>query len=316
LVRVEAVGICGSDTHNFIEGSVGDTPSVYPMVLGHEPAGVVVKTGAGVAGWAAGDRVALEPAIYCRHCEFCLAGRHNICRNIRFMSVPPDPGFFRQFVALPAENLLRLPAGMSPELATLFEPLAIVLHSLRLASLAPRETAAVFGAGPIGLMTVIMLKLCGASRVFAVEPVEHRRRMARNSGADAAFDPNEGEASRAILAGTGGRGVDVVFDCATKGDSIDQSLKSVRNGGRLVLTGIPVEVHTPFQTHTARRKELVIYNVRRSNRNSEDALNLLEEQSARFSPLITHVLPMEKIQGAFEMLEKYSDGCGKVVLRP
>ncbi len=99
-VRVEAVGICGSDMHNFTEGSVGDTPSQFPMVLGHEPAGVVVKTGTGVTGWAPGDRAALEPAIYCYNCEFCLSGRHNLCAGIRFLSAPPYPGFFSEYVNL------------------------------------------------------------------------------------------------------------------------------------------------------------------------------------------------------------------------
>lgn len=109
-VRVEAVGICGSDMHSFSEGRIGDTACVYPMVLGHEPTGVVVKTGTGVAGWAPGDRAAFEPAIYCHRCEFCLAGRHNICEHIKFLSTPPDPGFFREFVNLPAQNLLPLAA--------------------------------------------------------------------------------------------------------------------------------------------------------------------------------------------------------------
>src|SRR4051794_14947441 len=95
-VRVQAVGICGSDLHAYAEGGVGDTPCVYPMVLGHEPAGIVVKTGAGVSGWNAGDTAAFEPAIYCYHCELCLAGRHNLCARLRFMSSPGDPGFFRE----------------------------------------------------------------------------------------------------------------------------------------------------------------------------------------------------------------------------
>src|SRR5206468_3385709 len=94
-VQVAAVGVCGSDLHSYMEGAVGDTPCVYPMVLGHEPAGVVWKTGAGVTGWSPGDRAALEPALYCYHCEFCLSGHYNVCANLRFMSNPGEPGFFR-----------------------------------------------------------------------------------------------------------------------------------------------------------------------------------------------------------------------------
>src|SRR5438105_3321575 len=153
-VRIEAVGICGSDLHAYSEGAVGSTPNVYPMILGHEPAGKIVKTGVGVSGLVAGDRGALEPAIYCYHCEFCLSGHHNVCANIRFLSNPHHPGFFRELVNLPVANFLPIPAGMSAEEATLAEPLAIALHSLRLASIGPGETVAVIGAGPIGLMTI------------------------------------------------------------------------------------------------------------------------------------------------------------------
>src|SRR5215469_9926624 len=124
-VRVNATGLCGSDLHSYAEGAVGDTPCEYPMVLGHEPAGTVVKTGPGVTGWAPGDRAALEPAVYCYHCEFCRSGHHNVCANIRFLSTPGIPGFFREFVNLPAHNLIPIPSHVSLELATLVEPLAV-----------------------------------------------------------------------------------------------------------------------------------------------------------------------------------------------
>ena len=133
-VRVEAVGVCGSDLHAYTEGAVGGTANVYPMLLGHEPAGRIVKTGAGVTGLAAGDRGALEPALYCYHCEFCLSGHHNVCANIRFLSTPNHPGFFRELVNLPVANFKPIPDGMSYGEAALAEPLAIAIHSLRLAS--------------------------------------------------------------------------------------------------------------------------------------------------------------------------------------
>src|SRR5689334_21564402 len=139
-VQVGAVGICGSDLHSYSEGGIGDTPCQYPMVLGHEPSGTVVKTGKGVTGWAPGDRAALEPAIYCYHCEFCRSGRYNICENIRFLSNPGYPGFFRQFVNLPVENLFAMPAHVSMELATLVEPLAVALHSMQFAAIQPDHT--------------------------------------------------------------------------------------------------------------------------------------------------------------------------------
>jgi L-iditol 2-dehydrogenase len=315
-VRVHAVGICGSDLHDFYEGRVGDVQCRYPMVLGHEPTGGVVKTGPGVTGWAPGDRAALEPAVYCYHCEFCLSGRHNICEHIRFHSSPADPGFFRQYANLPASNVLPLPVEVGFREGTLFEPLAVVLHSMKFAAVQPLDTAAVFGAGPIGLMTIALLKMCGAGRVFSVEPVAHRREMARALGADAVIDPSQVDASREILSATGKRGVDVTMDCATKDDTLDQCVMATRNGGRMVVTGIPVEVRVPFQWHAARRKELTIYNVRRSAHESEAALALLRDYPERFAPIVTHTYPLEKVQPAFEMLEQFSDGAGKVVIQP
>src|SRR5688572_513164 len=178
-VRVRSVGICGSDIHYFAEGGIGDTPCVYPMVLGHEPTGEIAKIGSGVSGWAIGDRAALEPALYCYHCEFCQTGHHNVCANLNFLSTPSMPGFFREFVNLPATNLLPLPANLSLDEGTLFEPLSVVLHSMRFASLTIGESAAVFGAGPIGLLTVAVLKLAGAGRVYCVEPLADRRGLAK-----------------------------------------------------------------------------------------------------------------------------------------
>jgi L-iditol 2-dehydrogenase len=314
LVRVHASGICGSDLHYFSEGAVGDTPCVYPMVMGHEPAGTVVKAGTGVTGWAPGDRAALEPAVYCYHCEFCMTGHHNVCANLRFLSTPCDPGFFRDYAVLPAHNLLPLPPGLSLQEATLFEPLAVVLHSLRLAPISFGETAVVIGAGPIGLLTIAALKASGAGRVWALEPVAHRRELASAMGADVVVDPSACDPVQEILRDTGKRGVDVTFDCAARGGSINQSLSMTRNAGRVVVTGIPDELLVPLDFNVMRRKELALVHVRRSNRESELALEMLGDQRRRFSPLLTHELPLEDVERGFSMLEKYEDGVGKVVL--
>ena len=315
-VRVEAVGICGSDLHDFSEGRIGDQICVYPMVLGHEPAGVVVKTGQGVTGWAPGDRAAVEPALYCYHCEFCLTGRHNICANIRFFSSPVDPGFFREYANIPAGNLLPLPPEVGLKEATFFEPLAVVLHSLKFVKLQPLETAVVFGAGPIGLMTIIALRLCGAGRIWSVEPVAHRRELAKLAGADAVIDPHAVDTARQILDDTGKRGVDVAIDCAARENTTNLGIQSTRNGGRVVVTAIPVELYLPLDFHVARRKELAIFNIRRSCHESEAALEMLREHPSRFAPMLTHTFTLDKVQAAFEMLETYSDGAGKVIVAP
>ena len=313
-VRVEAVGVCGSDLHAYREGAVGSTPNVYPMVLGHEPAGMIVKTGAGVTGLEAGDRGALEPALYCYHCEFCLSGHHNVCANIRFLSNPHHPGFFRELVNLPVANFLPIPAGMSFHEAALAEPLAIAMHSLRLASIRPAETVAVIGAGPIGLLTIAALRATQAGRIWAVEPLKHRRELAKAIGADAAFEPEE--ATGEILRGTMQRGVDCAIDCAAGEHSTSQAIQLTRSAGRVALTGIHSTPLVSLDGSTMRRKELTIFNVRRSNHETEEALELIHAHADWFRPLLTHAREIEHIGEAFAIASQYLDGVGKMVVRP
>jgi L-iditol 2-dehydrogenase len=313
-VRVEAVGVCGSDLHAYTEGAVGSTPNVYPMVLGHEPAGVIQKTGAGVSGLTVGDRGALEPALYCYHCEFCLTGHHNVCANIRFLSNPGHPGFFRELVNLPAANFRPIPAGMPFDAATLAEPLAIAMHSLRLASIGRGETVAVIGAGPIGLMTIAALRAAGAGRIWAVEPLAHRRQLALAIGAAAALEPDE--AIEEILHATGQRGVDCAIDCAAGAETTNQAVMLARNAGRVAITGIHSTRNVELDGSSMRRKELTIFNVRRSNHETGEALELLQTHGAWFAPVLTHTRPIDRIDEAFKIASQYQDGVGKMIVRP
>jgi L-iditol 2-dehydrogenase len=319
-VRVRSVGICGSDLHYFEDGGFGDFKPQLPIVLGHEPTGEVLKTGSGVSGWSPGDRAMLEPAVYCYHCEFCRSGRHNVCANIKFFSTAPDPGFFREFANIPAHNLLPLPTEIDWHLGTLFEPLAVALHSLRLAPVTLGQTAAVFGTGPIGLLTIASLKLSGAGRVWAIEPDASRRELALAIGADAALNPREIDVVKQILSDTGKRGVDLAIDCAGKDNpgggpnTFNQCVLSVAHAGRVMMTAIPSGRATPVDMHEMRRKEITMYNVRRSNHETEPALEMLRADPERFRPMITHAMPIESIQRAFEMLEQKQDGAAKIVL--
>lgn len=315
-VHVDAVGVCGSDLHSYAEGGVGDTPCIYPQVLGHEPAGTVVKCGPGVTGWAAGDRAALEPAIYCYHCEYCRGGRHNICANIRFLSMPADPGFFREYVNLPAVCLLPIPREMSLEVAAVAEPLAVAIHSLKFASIQLGETVVVLGAGAIGLLTVACLKLAGAGRIWVADPVKHRREMAMHMGADAVVDPLEMDAAKQIHADTGGRGVDCAIDCAAKEHTTNDAIRAARNGGRVVITGIHSTTHVPFEVSPMRRKELAIFNVRRSNHETEAAIDMMAARMDLFAPIVTHTRSLSQIADAFTVAETYVDGVGKMIVKP
>ncbi len=313
--KVCEVGACGSDLHYYLEGGIGDTPCEYPMVLGHEPTGFITKVGPGTTGWSVGDRVALEPALYCYRCEYCLTGHHNVCEKIQFMSMPDKPGFFRDYVTLPVANLLPIPKNLGLREATLFEPLAVIINSMNFIRILPGETAMVTGAGPIGLLTIALLKLSGARRIWAIEPVEARRALALTLGADAALDPKEGDVVKQILADTGNRGVDAAVDCAAKGASLDDCISVTRAAGRVVITGIPTARRISLDFHTVRRKELRLYNTRRSKfPNSEAAIRLLESYPGRFVPMITHVRSLDDVGAAFETLAAYADGVGKLAI--
>jgi L-iditol 2-dehydrogenase len=312
--RVESIGVCGSDLHAYSEGQVGGLPNVYPMVLGHEPSGVIVRTGAGVSGLAAGDRGALEPALCCYHCEFCLSGHHNVCANIRFLSNPNNPGFFREFINLPVANFVPIPNTLSFDAAALSEPLAIAIHSLRLASISAGETVAVIGAGPIGLLTIAALRSLKAGRIWAIEPLAHRRELARVMGADVALEPAEAVAE--ILRATGQRGVDCAIDCAAGADTVPQAIQLTRNAGRVVLTGIHSTPTFTVDASGMRRKEITLFNVRRSNHETHEALELLEAQPGWFAPLVTHTRPLDQISEAFDLTSRYRDGVGKMMIKP
>jgi L-iditol 2-dehydrogenase len=239
---------------------------------------------------------------------------HNVCDNIRFLSTPGEAGFFREFVNLPVANLLGIPARLSLAEAALAEPLSIGLHSMKFASIGIGETVAVFGAGPIGLVTIACLRVAGAGRIWAVEPVAHRREMALKMGAAVALDPNACDVASEIVKETGGRGVDCALDCAAKENTINDAIRAARNAGRVVLTGIHAGSFVPFEVSPMRRKELAIFNVRRSNHESHAAIDLLVEHTAWFAPMITHSRPLDQIAEAFRITEQYADGVGKMML--
>ena len=178
----------------------------------------------------------------------------------------------------------------------------------------PGDSAVVFGAGPIGLLTIALLKLSGVTRVWSVEPVAHRRDLARTLGASAVIDPSAADPAREILRDTANRGVDLAIDCAGKEDSINQCIQAARHAGRVVVTGIPSDDYVRLALHILRRKELAFYSVRRSNHDSEAALGLLAAHSRLFAPILTHERTLAHVQPAFELCEQYADGVGKLTI--
>ena len=312
LVKMKAVGLCGSDLHWWAEGHIHSGRAKYPQVLGHEPVGEVVEVGAGVHGYKVGDLVGMEPSITCGHCEYCIAGRHNLCVVSRFMGGPEAQGFLRDYVVIPAHNADLVPPSLSVHEATLMEPVAVWVHVYELAPVRMGETVAVLGTGSIGLLGIAMAKQAGADTVIACDRVPHRLEMARQMGADIALDINSGDFRNAVMEKTRGRGVDITFDAAGDPQTINTGLKCTRNGGRFVLIGIPEPLNFEVDLHTALARELNIQCMKRSNHKGRAAAALLAAGRIPTS-LITHVLPLEKAQQGFEMLHEYADGVGKMI---
>ena len=313
LVRLRAVGICGSDLHWYLDGGIGSHAARYPMVLGHEPVGEVVAVGAGVSTHFPGERVAVEPSVTCGHCEYCLNGRPNNCPACVFMGSPESPGFFREYAIVPARNAEHFPDRLSWREGTLIEPVAVLAHVLELVHIRVGDTVAVLGAGPIGLLTVTMARLSGATTVIAAEKVAHSLRMAGQCGAGVLIDASSQDIADSILQATGGRGADIVFDAAGSEATINAGIRAARPGGRFVLIGIPSEKQLVVDIHAAMAKEVGITTIKRSNHRGAEAMALLASGCIPTN-IITHLLPLERTPEAFELLAGYRDGVGKLVI--
>ena len=290
LVRVTAVGICGSDLHWWDEGAIGDATLAHPLVLGHEGAGVIAE------GPRRGERVAIDPAITCGTCRACRDGYANLCYRIRFAGHGETDGMMREFMAWPTELLHPLPDGVSDADGALLEPLGVALHSVDLGHLPFVGTASVVGCGPIGLLLIAVLKAAGASSVLAVEPLAHRREAASRYGADLVADPDSAPGFVRELAGVG---VDVAFEAAGTDQAVRRALESVRPGGRVVLAGIPGDDAIAFQASMARRKGLTIAMVRRMNHVYPRAISLAARGVVDLGALVSRRAGLGEVKEAF-----------------
>src|SRR5512146_1690397 len=245
LVRVTAVGICGSDLHWFSDAGIGDARLQAPLVLGHEFAGAVEGTGA---------RVAVDPLIACGQCESCREGNPHLCLNQRFAGHDRQDGALQEYLAWPTKCVHALPADLTDEEGVMLEPLGVAIHAIELAAFQPGMTVGVYGCGPIGLLVLQLARLAGAAQVLATDTLEHRRRAAEAWGAESWLaDGQEGEK---ILAATRGRGVDVAFEAAGENAALETELSTLKPGGTVVLIGIPGDDRTSFPAALARRKEV------------------------------------------------------------
>ena len=313
LVRIRAVGICGSDMHYYLEGGIAGKEVPYPIVLGHEPGGEIAALGPGVEGLKTGTKVAVEPAMLRRECEFSLRGQRNLSENVEFLGGLDAPGALREYAVVPAENCLAIPDSMTFADGAFVEPLAVLLHSLELAELKLGESVAVMGAGPIGLLAVQVSKLAGASRVLVADRVPYRLKKALELGADEAVDITQESAADAAR-DLNRLGVHVVFDAAGKPDSINTAIECLRPGGRLVLIGVPSQPLVGVSFWEALNKEVTIRVQKRSNGNDHDALAMMKRGLICSDSIMTHSMPLSQGHKAFEMMAEYADGVIKPVV--
>lgn len=290
-VAVTSVGICGSDLHWFLEGGIGENTIDKPVVPGHEFAGVALE------GPHAGQRVAVDPAIPCEHCEQCRAGHGNLCPTVGFAGHGTLDGGLQEELVWPDHLLHPLPDGLSNDAGALLEPLGVAIHAVGLSHVHLGDDVLVVGAGPIGVLAVQVARLSGARRVFVSEPLAHRRKTAQRFGADGAWPPEQTPA--AIGEATGGRGVDVVIELAGADPGIATAVECARPGARVALGGIPDTDTSSFPAAGARRKGLTFVMVRRMHDVYPRAIDLATS-GIDLDGLVTGRYPLTDAQAGFE----------------
>jgi L-iditol 2-dehydrogenase len=293
LVRVTAVGICGSDLHWFGEAGIGDARLEKPLILGHEFAGMISD------GPRKGERVAIDPAVPCNTCEFCRQGNPNLCKHLRFAGHGLEDGALREYIAWPEECLFPLPDPLSNADGVMLEPLGVAIHAVDLAHLRAGMSVGVFGCGPIGLLVIQVARLAGATEVLVTEPLPHRLEAARGLGA---------------REWTPGQEVDVAFEVAGENEAVEAAFAAVKPGGRVILAGIPADDRTSFPASVARRKGLTIKLVRRMKFTYPRAIQLVENGKVDVRSLVSHQFPLEQAQQAFTVAQR-REGL-KIIITP
>jgi L-iditol 2-dehydrogenase len=312
LVRVESVGVCGSDMHYFEEGRIGSNAITTPLILGHEYAGIVEAVGAEADPALVGRRVAVEPSIPCGKCEFCRSGHYNVCQHLFFPGGPPYDGVLCEYVAVHAEYCFPVPESMSAAVAAMIEPVAVAVHTVELAQLKPGETVAILGLGPIGLLTAQVAKFSGAGYLYGTDLLDYRVAAGKANGVDCAIDASRQDTVKTILEATGGRGVDVAFDTARSSDTPALACEVARPAGRCVFTGISGADYDPLPVGVARRKELNIQWCRRFRHDFPRAIALVAGGRIDVPSIMTHSFPLEQTQEAFALVSESRDNVLKV----
>ena len=314
LLRIAAVGVCGSDVHYYTTGRIGDQVVEYPYAVGHETSAIVERIGAGVTRVKPGDRVAIDPAISCWKCDQCLAGRPNTCRELLFLGCPGQvAGCLSEFIVMPEESCYPLSENITMDQATIAEPLSIGVYAVKQSVPMPNATVGILGSGPIGLSVLLAARQSGAAKVYVTDKIDDRLRIAESAGATLTANPDKEDIEASILAAEPAQ-LDVVFECCGQQEALDQALHLLKPGGKLMVVGIPTTERISFNAHELRRGEVDIYNVRRQADCVQPALDLIDSGKIDVDFMLTHRFAFEDSKQAFDLVAAYGDGVIKAVI--
>ena len=300
LVKLEYVGICGSDLHYYESGAIGDFIVKPPFVLGHEPGGTVVEVGKDVKHLKVGDRVALEPGKTCGRCEFCRQGKYNLCPDVVFFATPPVDGVFQEYAAHEAALCFKLPDNVSTLEGALIEPLAVGFHAANQGGAHAGQTAVVMGAGCIGLVSMMALKAQGVSRVYVVDVMAKRLEKALELGADGVINGKEEDAVEAVRRLTGGAGCDLVIETAGTEITTRQAIHMTKKGAVIVLVGYSKSGEMTLPMSLALDKELTFKTVFRYRHIYPMAIDAVAAGRVNLKGIVTDIFDFEDIQNAMD----------------
>ena len=316
LVQIKACGICGSDIHGF-DGSSGRR--VPPLIMGHEAAGVVTDTGSAVTQVKEGDRVTFDSMVSCGNCYFCGRNEMNLCENRRVLGVSCEDyrqhGCFAEYAVVPEHIIYPMPDNLPFEHAAMIEPVSVAVHAVKRTPISKGDTAAVIGAGMIGLLVVQALKAAGCSKVIAVDLADEKLKLAQELGADSGINPEATDAVKSIQEATDGRGADITMEVVGATATVKSAVESTRKGGHVTLVGnLAPEVDFPLQSVVTR--EITIYGSCASNGEYPECIDLLARGIIKVDSLISAKVPLEEGANWFDRLYAAEAGLMKVILQP
>lgn len=315
LVKVEYVGICGSDLHYYESGRIGDFIVKPPFVLGHEAGGTVVQVGAKVSHLKVGDRVAMEPGKTCGECEMCKTGRYNLCKDVVFFATPPVDGVFQEYVAHEAGLCFKLPDNVSTMEGALIEPLAVGMHAANQGGAHLGQTAVVTGAGCIGLVTLLSLKAMGVSKVIVVDVMEKRLQKALALGADAVINGKEEDTVARIMELTDGAGFDLGIETAGSQITAAQQIRAAKKGATIVFVGYSASGEMTLPIGMALDKELSFKTVFRYRNIYPMAIQAVADGRINIKDIVTNYFELDDIQNALDTCVKDKANIVKGVIK-